>query len=99
MSSFASLPPPGCIKTVKEICNERVPKTAKVIGRLIERDIKLEKGVLSSRDKRHSLTINTRLIEPFQAKINCLYQVIGEVDVSRDQQEVIMTVRTAMEDF
>ncbi|XP_071094994.1 uncharacterized protein [Haliotis cracherodii] len=55
-------------------------KSARIVGRLEEHNIHTCTAQVVDSNNRRPLTIDTRLVEPFSAKIGSLFQFIGELD-------------------
>ncbi|XP_046545387.1 CST complex subunit TEN1-like [Haliotis rubra] len=57
-------------------------KSARIVGRLEEHNIHTCTAQVVDSNNRQPLTIDTRLVEPFNAKIGSLFQFIGELECS-----------------
>jgi len=50
-------------------------------------------AVITDPASTHSVLVDTRLIEPFQAKLGVMYQFIGELDQQDDTDKVLLRAR------
>ncbi|XP_076457356.1 CST complex subunit TEN1-like [Babylonia areolata] len=83
-----NIPPSGKQVTVKDmvVLTDWLHKSVNVTGRLEEHNVVTCRAKLGAPRLSHRVTIDTRLVEPFDARLGSMFQFIGEVKEEEEDQ-------------
>ncbi|KAL8596272.1 hypothetical protein ACOMHN_021312 [Nucella lapillus] len=95
-----NIPSSGQLVTVEDliVLSDWLHKSISITGRLIEHDVTTCCVKLGGSSKQeHCVPIDTRLVEPFEAKLGCVFQFTGEVTEVKlggsDRETVVVEAR------
>ncbi|XP_072049120.1 uncharacterized protein [Amphiura filiformis] len=95
-----NLPPSGVILRLREVCERRpqemTGKSVRVMGKLASHNVIQRQAAITSaerNDQQSRLNIDTKLIEPFDARLGSIFQFIGELEISALSGELVLCAR------